>query len=129
MEDIEINPNKDSNNMKTTHSLKSNKKYYNCSECQSEINIIYIDEELIEFECKNNHNIKIQIKDYLDKIQNKTLLNSNLKINNSKCNKHKEEYFSYCFTCNMHLCKKCLKTGQHVYKINKNVLININIII
>lgn len=43
--------------------LESKNKYYNCSECQLVIEIIKIDEEFIEFRCKNNHNIKMNIKE------------------------------------------------------------------
>ena len=113
-----INSKKDLNIINDTSPLKSNNTHYYCSECQSVIEIIKIDEESIEFKCKNNHNIKMNIKDYLDKIKeykNNMNLNNEIIINNSICNNHNEEYLSYCFKCNMHLCKKCLKSGKHSY--------------
>ena len=55
----------------------------------------------------------MKIKDYLDKIQNKTILNNNLIINNSECNKHEEEYRYYCRKCKMNICSKCLKSREH----------------
>ena len=111
--------------MNEAPTLKSDKLYYNCSECQSLIEIIKIDEEYIEFKCNNNHNIKINIKEYLDKIKeykNKIKLNNDISLNNSICNKHKEEFLSYCFECNMHLCKKCLITGEHSYHYKINII-------
>ena len=104
--------------MKETPSLESNKIFYNCTECNSVIEIVKINEEFIEFKCNNNHEIKMNIKEYLDKIKennDKNILNDNIISNNSKCIKHKEDYLSYCFECNMHLCKECLKTGEHGY--------------
>ena len=125
MEDIKINLTKDLSNMNEAPPLESKNICYNCSECQSEIEIIKIDEELIEFKCNNNHNIKMNIKDYLDKLKeykDKKILNDEMISNNSKCNKHKEDYLSYCFECNKHLCKKCLKAGEHGYHYKINII-------
>ena len=77
--------------------LKSNKISYNCSECQSLIEIIEIDEEYIEFKCNNNHNIKMNIKEYLNKIKeykDKNILNNDITLYNSICNKHNKENLS-----------------------------------
>ena len=63
--------------------------YYSCSECQSAIEILKLDEEFIEFNCNNNHNIKMKIKEYLDKLKeskDKMNLNADKKPNNDKCN-------------------------------------------
>ena len=119
MENIKNNHKNDLNNM-NEETLSSEQKniYYNCPECQSVIEILKLDEEFIEFNCNNNHNNKMKIKEYLDKIKenkDKMILNNNMKQNNDICNKHKKEYLSYCFECNKHLCKKCLKTGTHGY--------------
>ena len=67
MEDIKIEMNKDLNNINDALSLKENKICYGCSECSSVIEIINIDDENIEFKCNNNHNIKMNIKEYLNK--------------------------------------------------------------
>ena len=116
MEDFKINPKKDLNAINHTTTLKSNNMHYSCSECQSVIEIIKLDEKFIGFKCKNNHNIKMNIKEYLDKIREyNNILNNDKIINNSICNNHNKEYLSYCFECNMHLCKKCLKSGKHRY--------------
>ena len=119
MEIIKNNHKNDLNNMnEETPSLEQKNIYYNCPECQSAIEILKLDEEFIEFNCNNNHNNKMKIKEYLDKIKenkDKMILNDNMKQNNDICNKHKKEYLSYCFECNKHLCKKCLKTGTHGY--------------
>ena len=91
--------------------LESNKMLYNCSECSSTIEIISFNENNIEFKCNNKHNIKMEIKDYLNKMKKYT----NIKLNDKICEEHGEEYLSYCFDCNMHLCKECLKLGKHSY--------------
>ena len=89
---------------------------YNCSECSSNIEIISLDENNIEFTCNKKHNIKIEIKEYLNKMKQY----NNIELNGDKCDKHKKEYLSYCFDCNKHLCKDCLKKGDHKchFKIN-----------
>ena len=99
-----------------------NKLYYNCSECQSTIDIIKLDEEIIEFKCTNKHHKEMKIKDYLN-IMRKY---NSITINNHICDKHNKEYFSYCFECNIHLCLDCLKLCEHTkhYKCN---LIELNI--
>ena len=96
---------------------------YNCSECSSNIEIISLDENNIEFICNNKHNIKIEIKEYLNKMKQY----NKIKLNDDKCDVHKKEYLSYCFDCNNHLCKDCLKSGEHKYhyKINIKKLIHI----
>ena len=88
-----------------------NKYLYNCSECSSNIEIISLDENKINFKCNNNHKINIEVKEYLEKMKNF----NNMKLNYNKCNIHNEEYKSYCFECNIHLCDKCLMTGEHGY--------------
>jgi hypothetical protein len=88
---------------------KTFEPFYNCSECSSSIEIIYLDNSTIEFKCfnKNNpHKIKLSIKEYINKmkIQYK-------EINNEKCmiNKHNKMNERYCLKCNIHLCDICLK--------------------
>ena len=87
--------------------------HYNCDECSSPIEITSINENenTIEFKCaKNNHQKKIKIKDYINKMKQYI----DCKINNEKCAEHKEKYKSYCFDCKKHLCKECLKLRNHV---------------
>ena len=103
--------NKESTDMNDTPSLVLNKIGYNCSECSSIIEILSLDENDIEFKCNNKHNIKMKIKEYLEKMKKYNDKKANGKI----CDKHNEEYLSYCFECNNHLCKKCLKSGEHSY--------------
>ena len=44
--------------------------FYNCTECSSPIEILSINEIDIEFKCiKNNHNKKISIKEYIEKMK------------------------------------------------------------
>ena len=95
---------------------------YNCSECSSNIEIISLDENKIKFKCSKNHNIEIEIKEYLKKMKKY----NNIKLNNDICDKHKNRYLSFCFDCNMHLCKECLKTRYHIMH-NKIYLIELMI--
>ena len=111
MQDIEINLRNDLNALQDSQINELNKFYYNCSECPSEIEIIKIDEENIEFKCNNEHFFEMSIKDYLKKIkENKNFSNNDWLLNKDICNEHREEYLSYCFDCKKHLCKKCLKS-------------------
>ena len=98
--------------------LASNKIYYNCSKCSSAIEIISINEDTIEFKCNNNHNEKMCIKEYLEKMRK----NNDNKINNGICSTHKDDYLVYCFECNEHLCKDCLKLGGHSYHYKINII-------
>ena len=91
---------------------------YNCTECSSNIEIISLDENKIKFKCCNNHNIEIEIKEYLQKMKSY----NSIILNNDICDIHNEQYFSYCFDCNIHLCKKCLETGKHSYHYKINII-------
>jgi hypothetical protein len=53
----------------------------------------------------------MSITDYLNKMKKF----NDKKINVSICTIHNKEYFSYCFDCNIHLCKECLTTKNHAY--------------
>ena len=103
-----------------------NKIFYNCSECSSLIEILSINENnnTIEFNClnkNNNHNKKLAmpIKEYLEKMKK---FNNNNKLNNDECEIHNIKYVSYCFDCNCHLCKECLKTRNHLNHIKNNII-------
>ena len=89
---------------------------YNCPECSSIIEILSINEtsNIIEFKCLNKHNSKgMAINEYLEKMdfyRNKTINEDICKIHNVNNNK----YISYCFDCNLHLCKECLSSKKHI---------------
>jgi len=94
---------------------------YNCTKCPSPIEILSLDQSdsTIEFKCENNHQIKMPIKDYPDKMKPY----SNNDINNDKCNKHENEiYVSYCLICKKHLCNKCLKERKHVGHMKTSII-------
>ena len=57
-----------------------NNYLYNCTECSSNIEILSLDENNIKFICSNNHNIDIEINDYLKKMKKY----NNIKLNNEK---------------------------------------------
>ena len=108
-----------------TPELNNNEIFYNCSECSSLIEILSINENnnTIEFNCLNknfNHNKKITmpIKEYLEKMKKY----NNNKLNKDECEIHNIKYVSYCFDCNCHLCKECLKTRNHLNHIKNNII-------
>ena len=84
---------------------------YNCSECSSLIEILSIDENNLDIKCtkNDNHNNKLMINNYLDKMK-KYIDKKNLK---DKCDMHNNKYTIYCINCKCHLCNECLKTRMH----------------
>ena len=105
--------------------LNIKEMYYNCTECSSPIEILYINEKqnVIEYKCtKDNQIKKIPIKEYLEKMKK---LN-NKKINDELCTEdnHNKKYEFFCLDCNKHLCKECLKTRNHISH-NKKIIIEI----
>ena len=68
---------------------------------------------------KNEKKI-MTIKEYLEKYKKY----NNQKIINEKCDIHNNKYISYCFDCNNHLCKDCLKSRKHIHH-NKNNIIEV----
>ena len=102
--------------------------YYSCTECTSPIELISFDEKnyLMEFKClnKESHGIKkMKIVDYFNAIKNHKYENEN--EFKDKCTVHNSNnYSSFCFECNHHLCKLCLKGRTHI-KHNKNQIIEI----
>ena len=104
---------------------KLNEMYYNCTECSSPIEILYINEKtnIIEFKCSiNKHIKKLSIKEYMKKM--KKFNNKN--INDEVCieDNHHKKYEFFCLDCNKHLCKECLKTRNHINH-NKKIIIEI----
>ena len=98
--------------------------YYNCTECQSFIEILSINEDsnIIEFKClnkDNNHEKKIMpIKEYLYKMEK--FKQKNIE---DKCKEHKnKKYVSYCLDCNRHLCEECLKSRSHINHNKNNIM-------
>ena len=92
--------------------LSSNKNYYTCIKCSSYIEILSINELDIEFKCRNNHKLKMRIFDYLSQIKSK---NKNINLEEQVCNKHNLKNYCYCFECDIHLCKECIKTKEHSF--------------
>ena len=103
----------------------NNEIYYNCSECSSLIEILSINEEIntIKFKCLNkecisNQIIEMSLKEYLEKMKKY----NKKEINNDECEMHNKKYLNYCFDCNRHLCKECLKTRTHLNHIKNNII-------
>jgi hypothetical protein len=119
---------KDSQNIQETeepsNQIKLNDILYNCNECSSPIEILSIDEKecLIEFKCiKNNkHNKKISINKYIEDMKKY----NNKNINNDRCEAHNNKYNNeiYCFDCDRHLCKECLKSRNHFNHQKNNII-------
>ena len=103
--------------------IELNEIYYNCTECFSPIEVLYINEikNIIEFKCiKNNHRKKLPIKEYIKEM----IKFNNKNINDDICieNSHNKKYQFFCLDCNMHLCNECLKTRDHISH-NKKIII------
>ena len=106
---------------------ENNDILYCCSECSSLIEILSINDEenIIEFKClnKNGHDIKrIPISEYFERMNKykKKCFNDDLCIEHSSNKNNK--YESFCFECNRHLCKECLKTRDHISHNKNNIL-------
>ena len=103
-----------SNDMETNEPelFQLNEIYYNCIDCSSSIEIISIKDNYIEYRCiNNNHERKILIKEYIEKMKKYNNKNNN----NDECNIHNNnKYECYCIECNKHLCKECLKLREHI---------------
>ena len=107
------------NNTKEKHEIDdcSNKDFLICPECSSPIEIVSLDESTntLEFECtKYSHKTNIiSLIQYLNNI--KLVKLNNLSEFKDKCEIHKNnDYKIYCFDCKRHLCKRCLKSGEHL---------------
>ena len=105
--------------------MKLKEMYYNCTECSSPIEILYINEKtnIIEFKCSiNKHIKKLSIKEYMEKMKNF----NNKNINDEVCivDNHNKKYEFYCLDCNKHLCKECIKTRDHINH-SKKIIIEI----
>ena len=105
--------------------------HFSCTECSFPIELLSIDEEncIIEFKCLNKESHgkkKLCIKEYFDKIKN--IKNENKYGFEDKCEIHcsakNNFYSSFCFDCNQHLCKNCLKSRTHIMH-NKSQIIEI----
>ena len=75
--------------------IETNVPFYNCSKCSSPIEIINFDTENIEFNCfnkKGEHERKIPIKEYIEKMKI-----HNIEMNKEKCmiNRHNQKYESF----------------------------------
>ena len=96
---------------------------YNCTECSSIIEILSINENnnIIEFQCLNTHSKKeMRIKEYLEKMN----FYRNKKVNEDICKIHNidnNKFISYCFDCNLQLCKECLNSKNHINHFKNNI--------
>ena len=77
--------------------LNIKEMYYNCTECSSPIEVLYINEKknIVEFKCtKNNHVKKILIKEFIEKMKKF----NDKKINDDLCTEdnHNNKYEFFC---------------------------------
>jgi hypothetical protein len=102
--------------------------YFSCTECTSPIELISFDEKnyLIEFRClnKESHGIKkMRISYYFSIIKNHKYENENeFKDKCTVQDHHSNNYSSFCFECNHHLCKLCLKGRTHIKHIKNQII-------
>ena len=107
---------------KSSINLKIN--YCSCTECSSPIKLISINEKnnIIGFICTKNdsHGKVISINEYFEKIKENQ---DNLKEIKDKCEKHLKNngYMYYCYTCNGHLCKECIRTRIHNHHTRRDI--------
>ena len=103
---------------------KYDPKLYNCPECLSLIEILSIDDNLdkIEYRCLNKNNFhreKMEIKEYLQKIQSYDSSEPVI----TRCNEHNQNSFDYfCLNCNQHLCGVCLESRNHIFHSKINIM-------
>jgi F0F1-type ATP synthase membrane subunit b/b' len=100
--------------------VELNEIYYNCTECSSPIEILSIKDNIIEYNCVNNHHKNFLIEEYINKMKEY----SNKDINNDICINHNKKYECYCKDCNVHLCKECLTLRNHINH-SKNYIIEV----
>ena len=95
-------------------------KFYSCPDCPSMIDIIELNKNRIKFKCLKENIIKeLEINEYLEK--NNKYKKEN--INNDKCScSINNNYISYCFECNNHLCNDCLKKRIHIHHCKDNII-------
>ena len=92
--------------------------YYGCSECESLIEILTLDEENITFICNNKikeHELTLSMKEYINKMKKI----ENTELNNDVCHIHSQNYIIYCYDCDTHECEECYKIQQKHYNHNK----------
>ena len=87
-----------------------------CHNCSSSIEILSINDKnnSIKYRCiKENKEYLISISEYFEKI--KVYKEKNINELKDKCEEHKNNnYISYCYECNCHLCNECLQKGKHI---------------
>ena len=98
---------------------------YTCSECQSNIEILSINNESneIEFKCPVHGKLYLSINEYLEKMKKNTYLFFNC----SNCKKSQKEFngiFKYCLDCKKVFCNLCVKS--HINNNEEHRIINTN---
>ena len=94
---------------------KINNETYTCSDCNSEIEVLSIDDKKIQitFKClndniQNNHGIKIMpIKEYIGLMKKNTFLYSICSVC-KKSQKDEKILYNYCVTCKKIFCNVCI---------------------
>ena len=110
--------------MEAAPEIETKEPCYNCTECSSPIEILYISQRSIKFKCFNktkSHKKKMKIKEYLE---NMVYFNNNWNIGKCYLHNHKQ-YESYCLECKEHLCENCLQSRKHLFhrKVNPKEII------
>ena len=85
---------------------------YSCPFCSSLPEILQYNEgnNTIKIKCKKHGENTLEIREYLEKINNWENT-SEIKLNN-KCNIHNDKYSFYCKNCEENICNKCMKESK-----------------
>ena len=107
------------------NSIYLNHKYsfYCCAFCSKIPEIINFDEKTnkISFECQEHGMTTMNIHDYLEKMSHNLIeiFFKDKKCN--ECNKHNNDYYYYCKTCDKYFCEKC-NNDEHLEHTIFNIL-------
>ena len=95
---------------------------YSCTECESNIEILDLDESnnILTFKC-NNHGIKtLSIKEYFNNMEKNTFHFSKCINCNKIQNNCFDSIFKYCFECKSILCSQCIHNHNNTHSIIDN---------
>ena len=107
---------------------------YTCIECNLVPKILKIDYNngIVEFECPNHGEKKMEIKEYLQKEENHLYSNLKCSIDEFEQRKNLDKIFDYCIKCKKYFCQSCSQDHEHkssfikVNELNNKCQIDLN---